>query len=146
MLVENIKNRQQDLPNKFQKYAFGQDQQGSLPLAIGKKYVVSAIKAVEGVDFYLIIGDKSELKGDPWWYPASLFTTIDDTTPDDWVSVAKNEDSSMTGFKELVNDPRGEFYNALEDGEAGALAVFLKHYEKYARHHSLWYVDGKPAK
>ena len=105
MLVTCKKNSASGLPKQFREFAFGQDDQGLLPLTVGKQYVVSARQRVKGTTFFL-----------------------------------------LDGFEEIVKDPRGDFYNALEDGEEAAVNAFLAHYEKYAKQHDLWYVDGKPGR
>lgn len=146
MLVTCHKDRQSDIPEQFRRYAFGQDDTGKLPLTIGKKYVVSAIKYVAHMPFLLIINDIDELKARPWWYPSTLFDVISDEKPNDWIEAADSPTFKIEGFPEIVDDAAGTFYQALEDGDEAAIKVFLKHYEAYARHHDLWYADKKPAK
>lgn len=145
MVVENLHNSQEDIPERFRQYAFGQDDSGKLPLTINKKYVVAATKVVNNQEFYLILGDDGELKGNPWWYPTNLFIVVDNDEPDDWTEDNSNPDYRIKGFAEIVDDPDGYFYNQLEDGKNEATQVFLKHYEAYARTHNLWYTDGKAA-
>lgn len=130
MLVIADKNDQSDLPDDISKYAFGQDESGRLPLTIGKKYVVSGVRHVMSEDFYLILADDGELKGNPWWHSASLFSVVDAQAPDGWVRGGTEEDSFYT-FPELALDQTGEFENNLEDGESVERGIFLGYYREY---------------
>lgn len=69
MLVETIHNNENNIPKELRHYAWGQSDDGKLPLSIGKKYVVSGIQTNNNHKFYLIIPDDEELNGSPWWYP-----------------------------------------------------------------------------
>ncbi len=143
MIVKASRNKKVDIPLDIRNYAFGGDGK-QIPLTVGKRYVVSGIREMLGHEFFLIIPDDNELSGRPWWYPSELFEVTDDFKPEDWV---KNDFPEVIyeTFPELANDATGNFENNLEDGEQQEMSVFLSYYEKYARHHGLWYVDGKPA-
>lgn len=142
MLVSNISNNTSSIPDHLQNYAFGQDETGVVPLTPDKKYVVSGVRVVDDNRFYLVIPDSGELKGHPWWYPASLFEVIDGSIPSDWVEGGIEGDTLHT-FPELANDTSGQFESSLEDGEDREIAIFLGYYEKYAKAHGLWYADSK---
>lgn len=142
MLVKNTKNQSTDLPDHLRDYAFGQNESGVLPLTPDKKYVVSGVRTVDGNRFYLVIPDTGELKGYPWWYPASLFEIVDESIPSDWVEGGVEGDSFHT-FLELASDTSGQFESNLEDGDDEEIAVFLSYYEKYAKAYGMGYADLK---
>jgi len=145
MVVEAITDDNQNIPEPIRNFAWQQREDGRLPLTIGKKYVVSGIRRTRGFEFFLVIADENEFGGRPWWYLSDLFKTLDSIKPSDWVEGGVDQDRYFS-FPELAKDDTGHFENNLEDGEPKELAVFLKHYEQYARAHNLWYVDGRPNK
>lgn len=143
MLITPRTNNVDDIPQPIRHYAWEKNREGNLPLTPGKKYVVSGLRFTHNYSFYLIIADENERSGRPWWYPTVLFDVLDATEPDDWVEYEEG-DESVRSFAELALDKSGIFQNNLEDGEPQEKGIFLKHYEKYARAHNLWYIDGKP--
>lgn len=139
MVVEAITDDRNDVPKSIRHYAWQLKEDTRLPLTIGKKYVVGGEQQDNGFNYYLIIADEDEYTGRPWWYPSKLFQIVNPERPADWV-----DGDGVTSFPELAQDKTGTFYNNLQDGEPEELAIFLKHYEQYARAHNLWYVDGRP--
>jgi hypothetical protein len=144
MVIKCINNDISFMPYELRGYAFGQNIDGRLPLTIDKKYVVSGLKIIGNNKFYLIIPDSGELKCHPWWYHETLFSIIDKSEPENWLTI-KQDNLTYIGFPELTNDLDGKFYNALEDGEESAVNVFMWYYKDYAKSHGLWYADGKPS-
>lgn len=136
MLITATKNKTLDLPEQLRKFAYGYFPSEELPLTLGKTYLVSAIQVNKYGEFYLIIPDDREEYSEPWWYPSALFKIIDGYTPEDWTSNS-HDDIKMTGFKEVVEDSHGKFYNDLLDGEKYAKEIFFKYYNKYAEHHGI---------
>lgn len=142
MIVKCKYNIRSKLPPKYRQYAFGGDD-SILPVTLEKRYVVVGIETIDNDEFVLIIDDDNEITGTPWWHYKGLFQVIDESRPDDW-KLIKSDSHSIETFPDLA-DNKNNFYSNLQDGEQYELKIFLKHYEKYARHHGLWYVDGKPA-
>lgn len=98
MLVACKRNTILGLPEELRNFAFGQDEQGLLPLTIGKKYVVSACQRVKGDTFFLIIPDNGELRTHPWWYPMELFEVTDASVPEDWLLEGDDPAYMLDGF------------------------------------------------
>jgi len=137
MIVTAIHNTRNVLPEIIRDDAYGYSPNGILPITIGKDYVVAAIiDNIKLGKYYLIIPDDGELKAYPWSFPAQLFETKDDYTPEDWETYT-GTDYEITGFPEITHDPDGKYFNNLEDGAEYAIHTFLKHFDKYAKHHNL---------
>lgn len=140
MIVRTDNNHTKDISKALQGYAFCQDEDGTLPLTKGKYYVVSGIRQIQDHTFYLVCRDEylnyqgNRVTDSPWWFPASLFSTIDATQPDDWIE-AHHAKEAVTSFPELVEPKIDSFEEQLEDGEASAMAIFQKHYQQYYKLH-----------
>lgn len=144
MLVTALKNRKLDLDKKLKHFAFGYDpQSATLPLTLEKKYVVAGIQNNQYGVFYLIIPDDAEDSAQPWRYPANLFKVIDGYRPKEWVETQDVDGYKIIGPKEMTSDNGPAFLDSLEDGEKREHGIFMSYYEKYAKHHDIWYVDGK---
>lgn len=92
----------------------------------GKIYFVYGISIWEDVLFYLII---DQLPQDPIWFPAQLFSVVDNALPKQWYfnyySRDESEDlSAIWGYKELALDYEHSYY--LLDGDSQAINIFLK--------------------
>jgi len=104
---------------------------GDLPsteyqLRIGDEYVVYSISIWNGAIYYLT---KDKYMTLPSWYPADLFTVIDNLLPLEWYfsyhGFKENwKLNAIWGYKEIALDEK--HYEGLIEREDTAIRIFLK--------------------
>ncbi|HYH75179.1 MAG TPA: hypothetical protein VD735_04435 [Candidatus Saccharimonadales bacterium] len=94
MKVKLVSTSINDLPKRFRRYAYGQDEHNNLvDMVVGESYEVYGYREFDGESFYLVLNPDTL-----WWMPAKLYEpsaeTIKPRLPRNWVRVEHREDAN----------------------------------------------------
>lgn len=106
--------------NKVQQFAFMQDENGEVPLSIGRRYAVYGLKENIFGKFILVVRDEERL---PWWMPAELFSRIPSQPAPTWKT---EKFPGNYGGEVTMSAPTIYFEHeeAIEDGEPEGYKAF----------------------
>lgn len=122
MKVKCIANKGKSLPKKLLDGDYLVTSE--FDLIINQIYMVYGIMSWKGIINYLTLDKYENL---PVWFPAELFTVIDNTLPMEWYFkyFGINCDINfLCGYKELVNDQK--HYIDLIEREGSAIKIFIE--------------------
>lgn len=112
------------VPDSFLDEGRGYRRSTTLPLTVGRIYVVFAITNSIGGFWYYILDDDDG--GVPVWYPSAVFDVLEGEIPEGWVlghgGASRYGMSVVIGPREWARDPT--FYERLYGGDDAAIAVF----------------------
>jgi hypothetical protein len=122
MKVKCIANRGSDLPKKLLDEGYLATSE--FDLIINQTYMVYGVMSWKGVINYLTLDKYESL---PVWFPAELFTVMDETLPFEWYFDYfgfEQDISFLCGYKELVQERK--HFEGLIERESDAIGVFIK--------------------
>lgn len=120
MTIKCIGNEINRLPEDLHKFAFTQNEQGTVDLTLGKKYIVYGVRKNKWGEFYLILTDTVHTNS-PWWMPQLFFEAAEDSVPSAW----QKKSHGLFSRAWTLTDPA--YFDAeqdIEDGTPHGLAVF----------------------
>ena len=122
MIVKCVNNTAEAIPNELKKFAFNQDENGTVDITIGKNYDVYGIKENSYGKFYLVLTDSINYDL-PWWMPSQFYKVMNEKTPKDWV-LRKDEDSDGGAYSVQSYPVYFDAEEDIEDGTAKGYEVF----------------------
>lgn len=118
-----------DLPKKFRKYAYGQDEHNILvDMAVGEAYDLYGYREYMGESFYLVRNPDTL-----WWMPARLYAPVPEEIkkdlPSHWKRVEyRFDDKNLTEAPDLIIAPQIYHENSedIEDNTPKGQAAFKR--------------------